>query len=730
MTVHIAPIALCLIILTLFLPKGVLCAQEMSQTDEIQRLEEFCRENIVKPLRINHLSGSELEGSGLFSQWQSALIVNYRKESGGIRSAYELVGVLGWDTEMVGILENYISFELAAKGRSGMEYYTKVRGKPLENWSEVKQKEGYIGLPVSLLNRLSASSTLKEQYLLDCGIILSNSRGERFADFISGYMQAQLTSHRQRRVYLQKLVIGDMSVRFGQGVTIWSSSAWNTYGSLASSSGAGYARRGEVLSGRNSQSEDNLLRGVGCSLGVNLGGNQFRRMDITAFVSDRLRDARIENGFYTTLSSGGDHSTRSLLETKHRMNEFTTGMRVTLEGGTMLRNEEVTQGLNLKLGFNAIAWFYNRYNAAFHSTSGSDLNETALYNEQAGHAEQSGLESVAAYKRYQQFDWWHGNFSIDMYMTCKRLIVYSECAVDAGGHTAFLAGCSTRLAQWEVALHTHLYSKSYIAPFSGALSATSTTSNQHSASLQGTRYLSGRWQFSTAIAATYFPWCRYQVPYSSLQLRAAVCATLKLHEMSHTLNLDWRGEHYIEAVVGNVTGGGTNGDEGKTTNRFKAKLSSSYELFKGSAALFSGTLLSASVSALVPDMNSFKTDGSATGNNLSMSVQAGLKFPYLLSLTAGAFSVPLWSGRLYGHTSSMPYGSSSILLYGEGFYYGLMLKFNGAFFQVLGTKPGSWINRFAIWCGVSGVSYFSSSLNQKLERKDYLDFEVGLRFRM
>lgn len=815
----------------MLMPAGVLAQVSDEDDSFLTALEECCQQNIVTPLAINRLSESKLVESGVFTQWQSDIIVNYRKESGSILSALELAALLGWDEQAAGILDNYIDFSIATQRRGSFESYACAKGKLWNNWQEEKKDAGYVGLPFSSNFRLRGSVRSALGNVWEYAALSSNSRGEKFGDFISAFVSYEagdqfsfqgtppkigssdveqevpgeqnagksavmkgeraydiLLEANQRNgkagsgVRLLKFVAGDFTAKFGQGLTMWSAKGWSNFASASQSNPGSYCKRGNVISGRNTASDDGLLRGVAASVSLfnknkrvtmtsseiqtsngpdssfmamgETKGNRSGKLKIESislhgFVSYRPRDARIKDGFYTNLLSGGQHNTGSLLAAKNTVNELAAGTRLEFSG-TFAHNaspnassaHNVTYNAendamhvpalnvwNFRLGVNAAAWFLDKYNAAFY-----------------------GKASVPDYKKYQQYNDKYANFSIDAYITHGRWIIYSEAAVDASGSMAFLAGISTTLADWNIAAHTHFYSKSYTAQYSAALSASGGSSNQRAVALSAQRSFHYKWILSMSATTVYFPWVRYQFPYPSQWNIMNANLALKLASSNYSLQMGVKDVRPASAWM--KPDGSADGKYAKT--QFKASFSAVFILSSsgegsstmGIAASFSRKLkLSANEKLTyveLPADNSREAVNGISANvaNLpagsgestveegaSWQLQCKVKLPLFLSVAAGIFHCPDWDGRMYAHGYQLPYSSSGTLLYGSGWHWEGMLRLDSKEWNALRVKRSNYLSHFQIYAKISGVNYWDSGLNVSLGRKNACEASFGIKFR-
>ncbi len=211
----------------------VITGAESEEALSEQVLESF--EALARrPLRINMMDRSKLSTCGLFSLYQTATLLDYRRNHGDILSLQELSVVDGFGREFAEALAPYISFDSSLlpgqKGRT-----------PASHTAEAV---------TSVKNGLTS---MKGKYLLDGG-----DRFSAFAAFKgeSYSFHAAAAGHR----HIRKLMIGDFNARFGQGLIMW-----NGFSLSGMSSPASLYRRATMLRPSTSWT-DTGLRGAAAEL--------------------------------------------------------------------------------------------------------------------------------------------------------------------------------------------------------------------------------------------------------------------------------------------------------------------------------------------------------------------------------------------------------------------------------------------------------------------------------
>lgn len=209
-----------------FLIVSVLChAQSLDRMDGIMVLtgtmeEEQLSEQVLErfeslerhPVPINLASSGRLLSSGLFSQYQVASLLDYRKANGDILSIEELSAVDGFGKRYAEALRPYVSMFSRSmpgmSGRPGMGGSSMIRSV----WSPE---------PSDLLGSISAKGRVSLDY------------GTRVSAFLSGKLSLQsgrpepsygYTFHAvwNGKAHLDRIIAGDFNARFGQGLTCWS----------------------------------------------------------------------------------------------------------------------------------------------------------------------------------------------------------------------------------------------------------------------------------------------------------------------------------------------------------------------------------------------------------------------------------------------------------------------------------------------------------------------------
>lgn len=233
---------------------------------ELERFEDLADD----PLPVNLASRMRLESSGLLSDYQVASLLAYREESGDILSFSELAAVDGFGKEMAEALSVFVSLsssalpgqsslrKLPARSRveAGSSYKAtfpgKSGGEPESGWN------WWSRCRVTSSGRYDVSVSLRRDY--DAGDMLPSSG-------------AFSVAYCGRRA-LSRLIAGDYSLRFGQGLALWSGFSLSGYSGVRT-----FWKRGSGLAPSQSLSAGASHSGIAAEFsGRRYGGYAFVSM--------------------------------------------------------------------------------------------------------------------------------------------------------------------------------------------------------------------------------------------------------------------------------------------------------------------------------------------------------------------------------------------------------------------------------------------------------------------
>ncbi|MFO7853609.1 MAG: ComEA family DNA-binding protein [Bacteroidota bacterium] len=343
-----------------------------------------------KPVNIN--SGDENEIKRLFflTPFQVRSIVDYTRKNGDILSTPEISYIPGFDRELAELLQPFIIFEYDnTSPRISKAFHLRYMTNLLTGNSEAEKN--YIGSNYKLLSRLQLSSGPLETF-----ITIEKDKGEALLpdgykpDFLSG----NITYYPGGKI--NKIILGDYKVRFGQGLTVW-----NGFSRPPVPTEQRPMKGNSIILPYSSSDENDFFRGIAFSLSTG-------DINMMAFASMNMIDA----------TTGYDNDSGS----KYVKSFYDAGIHNT---PTTLKKRN--QVLESSLGFNINRMddkFYYAFNAVYSKFSLPVLpadNTRNIYDFKG---------SV------------NSSFSIDYAYLFKYSYLFGEFAVDNTFKTAFLQGLS------------------------------------------------------------------------------------------------------------------------------------------------------------------------------------------------------------------------------------------------------------------------------------------------
>ena len=281
-------------------------------TDRLQELAE-------NPVMINSADEEEIARLFFLTPFQVKSVIDHIKSTGDIVSVYEIAGITGFDRETARAIQPFVSLD----SRFTLSYAPGRITQTLVSNYIIKATDTDTSAPGSAARVLI-------KYRLNAGRITAGLTGEKdpgeklfpeqpgIMDFVSGNISYNGPGT------IRRIIIGDYSVRFGQGLNI--NTAYKTNLSL---SNPGYLAGSSDIRPYTSADETNFLRGI--ALMTSAG-----KFDLNAYYSSNridatLSDPRDTNGVsVSSVYRTGYHNTTSSISKKDNLRE--TGFGVNLSG--------------------------------------------------------------------------------------------------------------------------------------------------------------------------------------------------------------------------------------------------------------------------------------------------------------------------------------------------------------------------------------------------------------
>ncbi len=298
--------------------------------DEDSELLEYL-ENLKKnPIDLNEATRQQLETIPFLSSITVKKILSYRNGKGKFKSKRELMNIDGFSEELYERIKVYFIVrqnsadvnidETGLPQKISSKSATKKFGLNLRTsfFQELQQRKGYItgryeGSSLKSYSRV-ATKYNNRNYDLSLNLTSEKDPGEKnYSDFLSGNIMLDKSG------FIRKVVAGDYTLNFGQGLSMWSGLSF----SKGISSVSTVKKKGRGLRGYSSSNEVQFFRGVAIN-----GG--FKKFDFTFFYSANYFDAAIDtaSGTARSIYYDGYHRNSAEIMRKNSLLERLSGGRV------------------------------------------------------------------------------------------------------------------------------------------------------------------------------------------------------------------------------------------------------------------------------------------------------------------------------------------------------------------------------------------------------------------
>ncbi|MBB5620408.1 hypothetical protein HDE69_001457 [Pedobacter cryoconitis] len=477
-----------LLSIVLFCPCNTAFAQEEVQIKEITATlsANFTAEDLAElteqlsfylkyPLDLNRTSPEQLKELFFLSPLQINNFFTHIRLSGKLKDVLELQAIAGFDVTIINRLLPFIKVkeELPldfSKAGKGVSELTLRYGQLLEKQKGYNDLPGsrYLGTPEKLLlqyrYRLNNQAALSIVAKKDAGESFFSGNSKSGFDFISGSF-ALYNSGR-----FKKIVAGDYSLQFGQGLSLWSGSSFGKGDDVA-----GIAKKDTGLKPYTSANEYSFFRGTGATYSL------LKSIDLTGFISLRNLDASLTNSAegiqqLSAISTSGLHRTAAENEHKGKL-------------GLLLYGAAIT---------------YNK--------NSLDLGITA-------HHSSYQHEFITGTQRYKQYNFSGReltNLGLHYNYTFRNIYFFGEAAHSIPGGTAVLTGAMASLSPRISAIVLFRnYEKEHISFYNKAAGEGSTAANEKGVYTGLHINVTKKWTLSAYVDVFWFPWAKYRVDEAS-----------------------------------------------------------------------------------------------------------------------------------------------------------------------------------------------------------------------
>lgn len=291
-------------------------AAEESDPEAVQSFTDRLSELAEEPVNLNSADEEELSRLFFLTDFQVKALADYTHSSGRIFSVYEIVNIPGFNREITEMIIPFITLEksltITSKDTSGFNY---VHQSLLANIILRSDSDtAFYGSPLKLLSRYKFTAGG-----FSGGLTVEKDAGEKFIsdnprlpDFISSHLAYS------GKGFIRKIIIGDFSARFGQGL----STNTGIRSGLSITSSSYLAARNEIRQ-YTSADENSFFRGAAASFGI-------RNLSWTVFWSANKIDATLNESHdkIENLYSSGLHTTRSLALKKDVLTDLSYGINL------------------------------------------------------------------------------------------------------------------------------------------------------------------------------------------------------------------------------------------------------------------------------------------------------------------------------------------------------------------------------------------------------------------
>lgn len=299
-------------------------AENLPDDYDMTELIEVLNRYRKHPLNLNKTTPDELKTFVFISPLQISNFFTYIKQHGNLVDVLELQGIDGFNVQTIQSLLPFVTLNPVTE-------YEKLKFKNIFSQGEndlvirftqtMQTQKGFTDLPGNRYLGSPERFQLRYHYnygtIASAAITLDKDAGEKFIgkpfDFVSGHIAFSKLNR------IRKLVIGDYSLQFGQGLTMWSGFSFGKGPDVTS-----VAKKDLGLRPYSSTNEYAFLRGASATI------NLSEKINITPFVSYRNLDASQDIGLdgtlvQSTINQTGYHRTPTEIENKNSLSQLVYG---------------------------------------------------------------------------------------------------------------------------------------------------------------------------------------------------------------------------------------------------------------------------------------------------------------------------------------------------------------------------------------------------------------------
>lgn len=445
-------------------------AENLPDDYDITELVEILTRYRKHPINLNNTSVEELKTLVFISPLQISNFFVYMKTNGKLLDVHELQSIDGFDVKTienlipfvtVNTIPEYENFKLS-------NLFAGEHDLMMRFAQTLEKQRGFTDLPGNCYmgspERFQTRYRYNYSSIISAALTFDKDAGEKFIGKPFDFVSANVALFKLGKV--KKLVLGDYTLQFGQGLTLWSGFAFGKGPDVTS-----VAKKDLGLRPYTSTNEYSFFRGAAATI------NLYKNFDLTPFVSFRRLDASQKTNaagelVQSTINQTGLHRTPTEIKNKNSLLQQVYGLAL-----QYTKNE---------FGVGAIA-YQSRYDNSF-------ITQTALYDKYSFTGNK--LTNLGLFYNY----------------TFKNMYWYGEVGKALNGGVAAINGVLISLSPSVSAAVTYRnYSKSYHNFFNQGVAESTEAINERGLYAGLNVNPNKRWSFSFYGDYFKFPWLKYRV---------------------------------------------------------------------------------------------------------------------------------------------------------------------------------------------------------------------------
>jgi hypothetical protein len=642
-------------------------AENEVSEEEISRMSEEMYALSENPISLNDNELSPLSDIHLLSEYQIAVIKNYRRRHGTIHTIWELALLPEFPAEDIRLLSPFVTVFVEEKKRGLKQILRYTKNEIISEYKRtVEVADGYrpkedkpAAYPGSP-DKVYVRYMLKARRDFSAGITAKKDPGEPFfkEPRTEGfdYYSAHAYIHLDR--FVKEISVGDYTVNFANGLTVG-------YGMMSGKSSQAVAIKQNTSRIRrySGATEFGFMRGAATTL-------QYKSFRTILFASHKNIDANVKtdtvNGitYISSMPQTGYHRTQNELSQRKAAEENIIGANI------QYRSE------SFRFGVNSVAVKYN-------------------------HTIQ---RDFTLYRIFEPNTDMFANVSADYQYINRGILLWGELATDKNQNYAFLQGINfktTDIAQ--LALHYRKYSPEYYSPLALSFGDSDNGSNEEGLYAGLLLYPFSRVEINAYADMFRFPWLKYRRSSPSQGFDYMVdmrwsprrnirfASRFRMKETSYDVISDTIIPRQIDAVI---------------TTRIHLQSDIDFTKFLSSQTRVAATFF---------DNYKGKQNGWMMYQELTWRF---LKAPLRLSARYAIFNTDSYDTRIYAYEKDVLYAFSIPALYSTGSRYYLVATW----------KPARNISVYAKWSQTIWSNVYElSSGNDRIEGNTRSQFTLKMK---